>query len=98
MTFNVVPFVLQGVGGALSAGSEAVQDATVGVDVSKAGPIFRTITLAGFITLFSDYRFTLRWFYKKSRLRTDHAPRRMIAQLCASTVLILADAHSAYMN
>ncbi|KAF1925374.1 parasitic phase-specific protein PSP-1 [Didymella exigua CBS 183.55] len=86
---DIISLVLQGTGGALSAGADTVDGTKLGVDVSKAGLIFQVITLVLFIGLTSDYLWALRTSHRKSGLRMERALKMMIMWLGAATILIL---------
>jgi hypothetical protein len=87
---DVISLVLQGVGGALSAGARTVDDTKVGVDVSKAGLIFQVITLVLFIGLSSDYLLAVRRVHRSNGSKIDKALKVMIIWLGTATFLILA--------
>ncbi|KAJ4382551.1 hypothetical protein N0V86_001773 [Didymella sp. IMI 355093] len=87
---DVISLVLQGVGGALSAGAETVDGTKVGVDVSKAGLIFQVITLVLFICLSSDYLWAVRRVHRSNSSKMEKALKVMIVWLGAATFLILA--------
>ena len=87
---DILSLVLQGVGGALSAGAETIDETKVGVDVSKAGLIFQVITLAVFITLSTDYLLALKRSHRKSATSLKKPLKTMVPLLSAATMLILA--------
>ena len=87
---DIISLVLQGVGGALSAGAETIDETKVGVDVSKAGLIFQVITLAVFITLSTDYLLALKRSHRKSATSLKKPLKTMVPLLSAATMLILA--------
>ncbi|KAJ8113031.1 hypothetical protein OPT61_g4746 [Boeremia exigua] len=87
---DVTSLVLQGAGGALSAGALSAEGTVVGVNVSKAGLIFQVITLVLFIALSTDYLLVLKRSHKKSGVSLERSLKVMIACLSAATLLILA--------
>ena len=86
---DIISLVLQGTGGALSAGATTEADTEIGVDVSKAGLIFQVVTLVLFFTLSADYLLALNRSHKKNGLKTERDLRWMLSWLGAATVLIL---------
>lgn len=86
---DIISLVLQGAGGALSAGSSTPEGTKVGVDVSKAGLIFQMITLVLFIGLTTDYLVAMRSSHTKRGISLEKPMRKMIAWLSVATVLIL---------
>lgn len=86
---DIISLVLQGTGGALSAGAETADGTKVGVDVSKAGLIFQVVTLVFFIGLSADFLWALRKVHRQNGRRVEKALKKMIAWLAAATALIL---------
>lgn len=86
---DIISLVLQGTGGALSAGADSEAGTKVGVDVSKAGLIFQVITLVLFVGLSSDYLWALKKSHRKSGLRMERAQKMLILWLGAATILVL---------
>ncbi|KAF2624450.1 parasitic phase-specific protein PSP-1 [Macroventuria anomochaeta] len=86
---DIISLVLQGTGGALSAGAETVSETDLGVDVSKAGLIFQVITLIVFIGLSADYFFALRRRHRRIGMKTERELRIVLGWLSAATILIL---------
>lgn len=86
---DIISLVLQGSGGALSAGAETVDGTKVGVDVSKAGLIFQVITLVLFIGLSLDYLSTVRVTHRKCGIKMEKPLTIMVAWLGAATIFIL---------
>ncbi|KAF3040045.1 hypothetical protein E8E12_001144 [Didymella heteroderae] len=86
---DIISLVLQGTGGALSAGAETADGTKVGVDVSKAGLIFQVVTLVLFISLSSDYLWVVRKAHRKNGGRMEKALQMMVVWLAAATALIL---------
>lgn len=89
MPCDIISLVLQGTGGALSAGADTEAGTKVGVDVSKAGLIFQVFTLVFFIGLSSDYLWALKKSHKNRGFRMERTLKMMIVWLGAATILIL---------
>lgn len=86
---DIISLVLQGTGGALSAGAETEDGTKVGVDVSKAGLIFQVVTLVLFIGLSSDFLWALQRTHRHDDQRVTRPLKVMIVWLAAATILIL---------
>lgn len=86
---DIISLVLQGAGGALSAGASTVDGTKIGVDVSKAGLIFQVITLVLFIGLSTDYLVALRKSHQKRGISLEKLMKLVIVWLGVATVLIL---------
>ncbi|KAJ4986011.1 parasitic phase-specific protein psp-1-like protein [Stagonosporopsis vannaccii] len=86
---DIISLVLQGAGGALSAGASTQEGTKVGVDVSKAGLIFQVITLVLFIALSTDYLLALKRSHMKGDVSLEKPLKMMVAWLSVATVLIL---------
>ncbi|KAL1594687.1 hypothetical protein SLS59_008737 [Nothophoma quercina] len=85
---DIISLVLQGTGGALSAGATTEADTETGVDVSKAGLIFQVVTLVLFLTLSADYLLALNRSHKKNGLKTER-------DLCVFRIVELKDGYFA---
>ncbi|KAH6638426.1 parasitic phase-specific protein PSP-1 [Boeremia exigua] len=86
---DITSLVLQGAGGALSAGAMSEEGTVVGVNVSKAGLIFQVVTLVFFIALSIDYLLALKRSHKKSGAKLERALKILMACLSVATILIL---------
>jgi hypothetical protein len=85
----MIALVLQGAGGALSAGAETEEGTEVGLDVSKAGLIFQVVTLVLFIGLSTDFLWALRKSHRHGGQQGESALKAMVVWLAAATILIL---------
>lgn len=81
--------MLQGTGGALSAGAQTADGTKTGVDVSKAGLIFQVVTLVLFIVLSADFLLDLRRKSRKTGTHTEKGLKRVLGWLGTATILIL---------
>lgn len=86
---DIISLVLQGTGGALSAGAQTADGTKVGVDVSKAGLIFQVVTLVLFIGLSLDFLWALQRSNKHTSKKVEKSSKMMVIWIATATILIL---------
>jgi hypothetical protein len=95
MTSDFLSLLLQAIGGALADTANTHKNAQVGIDIMIAGLLLQAVSLAVFVLVFADFRWSCRKGVldmnpEKQRIRSSGLFKAFTASLLLATIAVLA--------